>query len=111
MKWTIDPAHSNVEFTVRHMGISTIRGRFKHVHRTIEATEDGRLQRIEASIAARSIDTAVPERDTHLLSPDFLDAANYREVTFRSTAVEALGGGRYRVHGDHDPRRDSLHGL
>ncbi len=62
MKWTIDPAHSSVEFAVRHMGISTIRGRFKHVHGTLEATADcrpsKRLSRPVASI--RTSPSATP---------------------------------------------------
>jgi polyisoprenoid-binding protein YceI len=79
------------------MWISTIEGRFTRLRGTIETTEDGQLKVVEAFIPAGSVDTGVPERDTHVRSPDFLDAAKYPELTFRTTTVEPLGQGRYRV--------------
>ncbi len=100
MKWTIDPAHSTVSFAVRYVGISSIQGRLTPVRGTVEATEDGRLEAIEAFIAADSVDTGVSERDAHLRSADFLDAARYPELSFRSSAVEALEGRRYRIRGE-----------
>ncbi len=100
MKWTIDPAHSTVAFGVRYVGISSIQGRLTRVRGTIEATEDGRLEAIEAFIAADSVDTGVSERDAHLRSADFLDAARYPELSFRTSTVEALEGRRYRVRGE-----------
>lgn len=99
MEWIIDPSHTSVEFAVRHMAISTVRGRFKKVSGTIE-TDDGTLKSIQATIEAASIDTAEPQRDVHLRSPDFLDADNQPYLQFRSRAVEARGAGRYRVTGD-----------
>lgn len=100
MKWNIDPSHTGVDFAVRHMAISTVRGRFKKVSGTIETTGDGELKHIEAVIEAGSIDTAEPQRDAHLRSPDFLDAEHYPHLVFRSTTVEAQGDGRYLVRGD-----------
>lgn len=99
MQWTIDPSHTSLEFAVRHMGLATVRGRFKKLSGTV-LVEDGMLRAVEATIDAASIDTAEPQRDDHLRSPDFLDVANYPVITFRSTAVEARGQGRYLVTGD-----------
>lgn len=100
MEWIIDPSHTSVEFAVRHMAISTVRGRFKKVSGTLETADDGILKSIKATIEAASIDTAEPQRDAHLRSPDFLDAENQPYLQFRSSAVETLGAGRYRVTGD-----------
>ena len=110
MKWTIDAACSRAEFVVRYEGISTIRGRFTHVRGTIETTEDGQMKTIEAFIPAGSIDTGVSERDTHLRSADFLDAAKCPELTFRTTTVEPLSGERYRGLGEITIR-DRTHGT
>ncbi len=99
MKWNIDPSHSSLEFAVRHMGLSTVRGRFKKVSGTIEA-EDGKLKGLEATVDAASIDTAEVQRDEHLRSPDFLDIANYPTITFRSTNVQSRGNSRYVITGN-----------
>jgi polyisoprenoid-binding protein YceI len=66
VKWTIDTVCSGVGFVVRYMGISSIEGRFTHVRGTIKTTDDGQLKVIEAFIPARSVNTGVSERDTHL---------------------------------------------
>ncbi len=87
-----------------------VEGRFTRVRGTVETTEDGQLKAIEAFIPAASVDTDVSERDTHLRSPDFLDAAKYPELTFRTTTVQPLGGGRYRVRGEITIR-DRTHGT
>lgn len=100
LQWSIDPAHTTVEFAVRHMGISTVKGRFKAVSGTVQSTEDGRLVALEATLDAASIDTGEPQRDTHLRSVDFLDADNHPKITFRSTRVEPLGANRYSVEGE-----------
>ena len=99
MDWAIDQSHSNLDFAVRHMAISTIRGRFKKFSGTIRAEEDGTLKSIEATIDASSIDTGEPRRDAHLRSADFFDAENSLVLTFRSTSVTPQGGNRYRVNG------------
>lgn len=99
MNWNIDPSHTCLDFAVRHMGLATVRGRFKKVRGTVRV-EDGRLTAVEATIDADSIDTAEPQRDDHLRSPDFLDVANYPAITFRSTNVEPRGNGHYLVSGD-----------
>ncbi len=101
MQWKIDPSHTGVEFAVKHMGITTVRGRFKGVSGSLETTDDGRLMSIEAVIDAGSIETAEPQRDAHLRSPDFLDAEKYPSLTFRSTDIKPLDAGdaRYLVSG------------
>jgi len=99
MDWAIDQSHSNLDFAVRHMAISTVRGRFKKFSGTIRAEEDGTLKSIEATIDASSIDTGEPKRDAHLRSADFFDAETSPVLTFRSTGVTPQGGNRYRVNG------------
>lgn len=101
MQWKIDPSHTGVEFAVKHMGITTVRGRFKGVSGSLETTDDSRLISIEAVIDAGSIETAEPQRDAHLRSPDFLDAEKYPSLTFRSTDIKPLDAGdaRYLVAG------------
>jgi polyisoprenoid-binding protein YceI len=100
MTWAIDPSHSSVEFAVRHLGLATVRGRFKRLSGSVELDEEGRLQRIAATIDASSIDTGVEQRDAHLRSPDFLDAARYPTIEFRSTAVQPRGDGTYHLTGE-----------
>jgi len=98
--WAIDPTHSSIEFSVRHLGISTTRGRFRQFSGNVEVDEDGRLRHIEASIDAASIDTGVEQRDAHLRSPDFFDTANHPTITFRSTAVGPRPDGTLQVAGE-----------
>jgi polyisoprenoid-binding protein YceI len=102
--WQIDPAHSAVEFAVKHMMFTTVRGRFKDVKGTIEVDEK-RPDRssVNVEIGAASIDTGVADRDAHLRSADFLDAANQPSITFRSKRVEGAmnkEGDKFKVAGD-----------
>ncbi|HEX6060136.1 MAG TPA: YceI family protein [Gemmatimonadaceae bacterium] len=102
--WTIDPAHTAVEFSVRHMMISTVKGRFGDVAGTL-AIDPARPDRSSASIdiAAASIDTRTGQRDAHLRSPDFFDVERFPAITFRSRRVEgawARPGDVFRVVGD-----------
>jgi polyisoprenoid-binding protein YceI len=100
-QWRVDPAHTNAEFAVKHMMITTVRGRFTGVDGTVtQDASNPANSRIEVSIKAGSIDTRVPERDAHLRSPDFLDVEKYPEITFRSTKIERAGDERIRVAGD-----------
>lgn len=100
MKWNLDPAHSSIEFSVRHMGFATVRGRFKDFEVDVESDDGTRLSHVEAVIDAGSIDTAETTRDGHLRSADFLDVERFPELRFVSTSVEAVGRGRFRVTGD-----------
>lgn len=105
--WHIDPAHTNVEFTVRHMMISNVKGQFQKTSGTITAGgNDPSSAKIDATIDASSVDTRVEKRDAHLKSPDFLDVAKYPTITFQSTKVEAAGPGKWNVTGDL-----TLHGV
>ena len=102
--WQIDAAHSSVEFAVKHMMFTTVRGRFKDVKGTIEADEQNPdASTVTVEIAAASIDTGSPDRDAHLRSADFLDVENHPTLTFRSKRVEGAmkkEGDKFRVIGD-----------
>jgi polyisoprenoid-binding protein YceI len=105
--WQIDPAHTNVEFTVRHMMISNVKGAFEKTTGTIIANgNDPTAATIDATIDASSINTRVAKRDAHLKSPDFFDVAKYPTITFKSTKIEADGAGKWKVTGDL-----TLHGV
>ena len=100
-RWSFDPAHSLVGFHVRHLMISNVHGRFDKWHGTLELDlDDPTRSRVEIEIDAASIDTREPQRDAHLRSPEFLDAAAHPRVTFRSTHVERLGLDDYELVGD-----------
>jgi polyisoprenoid-binding protein YceI len=87
--WKIDTAHTLVEFSVRHMMITTVKGRFTDVQGTIvDVNEDPTQSSVELSIDTASINTADPQRDTHLRSPDFFDAEQYPTITFKSRRIE-----------------------
>jgi polyisoprenoid-binding protein YceI len=102
--WKIDPAHSTVEFAVKHMMFTTVRGRFKSFTGTIEADErTPKNSSVSVEFDVASIDTGVGDRDAHLRSADFLDAEKFPKVTFRSTSVEgayAKEGDRFKVNGE-----------
>lgn len=102
--WKIDPAHTSIEFAVKHMMFTTVRGRFKDVKGTIEADEGNPANsRVEVEIAAASLDTGVADRDAHLKSPDFLDVERYPTLTFRSKRVQGSAsreGDTFTVVGD-----------
>ncbi len=99
MLWTLDPTHTTVEFSVKHLGIATVKGRFKGVSATADTAADGTLVRIEATIDASTIDTGVEQRDQHLRSPDFFDVAQFPTITFASTGVRSTGAGRWAIDG------------
>jgi len=100
-RWNIDAAHSGINFSIRHMVISKVRGRFTAFSGTVELDE-GDLSRaqIEAQIEASSIDTGTAQRDGHLKSADFFDVEKFPQLRFRSTRIETEGKDRYRVTGE-----------
>lgn len=102
MKWQIDPAHTNVTVAVKHMAISTVRGRFTSgAEGSIEYDPQApEIARVELRIKAASIDTGDAKRDGHLRSPDFLDAEKYPEIVFKSTKLTPKGKAEFVVDGD-----------
>ena len=100
MKWNIDPGHSAIEFGVKHLGISTTKGRFLKFDGSIEADAEGTPQRLEVAIDPASVDTNLSDRDNHLRSPDFFDVAGHPTMTYRSTAIRASGASRYEIDGE-----------
>lgn len=99
--WDLDPSHSSAEFSVRHLMISSTKGRFAIRSATVlHDPADPAATVVEAEVDVASVDTGARQRDDHLRSPDFFDAANHPTMRFRATGIEDLGEGRYRVAGD-----------
>lgn len=100
-KWVIDPSHTSVEFSVRHMMVARVKGRFGKVEGVIVGDPNDLTKvSIEAKIDAASIDTREEQRDAHLRSADFFDVENHPHLTFKSTEIVAKGGNDYLVRGD-----------
>lgn len=98
--WDIDPAHSGVEFSVRHAMVATVRGRFNGFSGTIEVGNEPAGSTTDVTIEAASIDTGNGDRDNHLRSPDFLDVERFPTLRFQTTRVAAgEEEGEYRVFG------------
>lgn len=98
--WQIDPSHTLVELSAKHMMFTTVKGRFTGVRGTIvDHADDPTQSAVQAEIDAATITTGDAQRDAHLQSPDFLDVENYPTITFKSTRVEG-NGARFRIIGD-----------
>jgi polyisoprenoid-binding protein YceI len=110
--WQLDPAHSTVEFAVKHMMFTTVRGRFKTFTGSVHINERNPDQsRVEVTIDSASIDTGVADRDAHLRSADFLDVEHHPKIVFRSTRVDGAHkkeGDRFRVAGELEIRGKSM---
>jgi len=105
--WEFDPAHTGVQFKVRHLMISSVRGEFEKVTGKIVYDEaDVTKSSADITIDTASINTRVAKRDEHLRSPDFLDVAKYPTITFRSKRVEKAGDGTLKMTGNL-----TLHGV
>ncbi len=99
--WTVDAAHAEVGFSVRHLMISTVRGRFGAVTGTVTLNERAPEQStVDVTVDVTSIDTRTEQRDAHLRSPDFFDVATYPSMRFVSTSIEGDTTGDFRVVGD-----------
>jgi polyisoprenoid-binding protein YceI len=103
--WQLDPTHSSVEFSVKHMMMTTVRGRFKEIKATLTGDRDHPDDAsVEATIDAASIDTGVADRDAHLRGADFFDAERFPQITFHFTRFEGKPpkeeGDSFRVVGE-----------
>lgn len=99
--YEIDPAHTHVGFTARHAMVTKVRGSFKELSGSGHFdAEDLTRSHLELTIEASSLDTGNADRDAHLRSNDFFDMEQHPQITFRSTAIEHVGGERYGVTGD-----------
>jgi polyisoprenoid-binding protein YceI len=97
--WTVDPAHSNVEFSVKHLGIATVRGAFNEFEGSFEVGEDGSAN-ARGTVHAASIDTNEDQRDNHLRSEDFFHAELHPELSFESTEIRPLDEDAFLIHGE-----------
>ena len=97
--WDIDPAHSSVGFSVRHMMVSKVRGYFREFSGELVTAEDPTQSSVTATVNMDSIDTRQEQRDAHIRSADFFDVGNHTELTFRSTGVKT-DGADWTVEGD-----------
>ena len=98
--YELDPSHSVVSFSARHLMVSKVRGRLAVTGGTLTIADDAEQSSVEATIAAASVDSGDAKRDEHLRSPDFFDVDQYPTITFRSTRVEDGGDGEFTLHGD-----------
>jgi polyisoprenoid-binding protein YceI len=101
MTFTIDPAHTDILFSAKHMMVTTVRGTFKEVDGTIDIDEaEPTNSRAEIRVRAASLDTKFGARDNHLRSADFFDVERYPEIVVRSTAIRHRRGNDYKVTAD-----------
>ncbi len=104
--WKVDASHSEADFSIKHMAVSTVHGSFRAISGVVHLDPaDMKKSSVDASIDVSSVDTGVAARDNHLKSPDFFDVAKFPAMTFKSTSVTRSGAG-YEVKGDL-----TLHGV
>ncbi|WP_426667775.1 YceI family protein [Mucilaginibacter sp. McL0603] len=100
-KWSIDPTHSEVQFKVKHLVISTVSGFFRSFEGSVETDGDNfEHAKIDFSIDINSVDTNQTQRDEHLKSAEFFDAAKYPHIKFKSTSLTKTGEDQYDLKGD-----------
>jgi polyisoprenoid-binding protein YceI len=104
--WVVDPAHSTVEFQVRHMGIATVKGQFTEFAGVLEIDGDYASATARGSIRVASLDTHEPRRDAHLRSADFFDVERFEQITFESTSVRPIDEETFHIAGNL-----TLHGV
>ncbi|MBS4174632.1 YceI family protein [Bacillus sp. FJAT-49736] len=106
-KWVVDATHSAIDFSVKHMMVSKVKGAFHTFDATIEADPtDLTSATIDFTVDVASIDTRNADRDGHLKSADFFDAEKYPSMTFKATSIDKKGEDEYTVTGDM-----SIHGV
>lgn len=99
--WTVDQAHSQVKFKVRHLGFANVEGRFKNFELVVQMNPaDLKSLRATAKVDVKSIDTGIERRDDHLRSDDFFDAAGHPEITFVSTGVKDVNNKSFKLLGN-----------
>ncbi len=98
--WNVDPSHSSVEFRVKHLGISTVRGAFREFEGKLEIGDDITSSKVTGTIKAASIDTGEPKRDEHLRGEDFFDVENHGDITFESTKITIIDEDEFHVTGN-----------
>jgi polyisoprenoid-binding protein YceI len=98
--WNVDPTHSTIGFTVKHMGIATVRGHFAQFEGSLEIGDDLSTAVVRGAVQTASVDTSEGQRDEHLRSADFFDAETHPEITFASTALRATGDDAFEVDGE-----------
>jgi polyisoprenoid-binding protein YceI len=99
--WQLDPYHTQVEFSARHLGMMTVRGQFDEVSATADIDPDHpETSSVDVTISTASIRTNNGIRDNDIRSPNFLDVEKYPEIKFKSTSVEPSGGNHYKLTGD-----------
>lgn len=104
--WKIDPAHSGADFSIRHMGMTNVHGKFTNVNGTVMIDDkDFEKSSVNATVDVTTVNTGVDKRDSHLKSPDFFDVAKYPTMTFVSKKISGSGD-EYHVTGDL-----TLHGV
>src|SRR3954465_104113 len=95
-KWVLDPMHSEVQFKVKHLVISTVSGFFKSFEGELDTESDDFTDaKVSFSLDVNSIDTNQTQRDEHLKSPEFFDAATHPKITFQSTSIKSTGEDEY----------------
>jgi polyisoprenoid-binding protein YceI len=91
--WTVDPTHSTVGFTARHLMITKVHGHFTDFDGTVTIADDPLASSVQANVRLASVDTGSADRDAHLRTADFFDVENHPEMSLRSTGVTESGGG------------------
>ncbi|MGA7719863.1 MAG: YceI family protein [Ignavibacteriaceae bacterium] len=98
--WSLDPAHTKVQFSVRHMIISEVAGHFNNFDIQVFAGPDFSDSEIKATIDVKSINTGIADRDNHLKSPDFFDVEKFEQILFKSNKIEKLDDEEFKLSGD-----------
>src|SRR5437870_467254 len=98
--YALDPTHSYVAFTARHLMVTKVRGRFPVTEGRLIVSDQPNQSSVEATIDVSAVESGDPKRDEHLRSADFFDAAQYPQASFRSRRVDDHGDGTFTLHGE-----------